>query len=175
MKWSRRTLIKTGLGGGLLLALGGVGLSVQSTRLRTPKTPLKALDATGFSILAAVADRIVPNGDAYPSAADIDVAGKIDLLLSTMHPGVTVELQQALKLIENPTVGLLLDGRPSPFTASSPEAQDATLRSWQGSHIPVRRTAYRALQKLCTSVYWSDEKTYALCGYPGPPNLMGGG
>ena len=175
MKWSRRRLIKTGLGGSLLLSIGGIGLSAQSTRIREPTTPLQALDPVGYSIMAAVADRIVPNGAQYPSASDVGVAEKIDALLATMHPGVGEELQEALKLIENATVGLLLDGRTTPFTASTPEVQDETLHSWQHSRIPVRKTAYRALQKLCTSVYWSDPQTFALCGYPGPPNLYGGG
>ena len=55
---SRRAVLTWGLAGAGLIAAGGAALSLQPTRLRAPRRPLQALDATGFSILAAMVDRL---------------------------------------------------------------------------------------------------------------------
>ena len=147
----------------MLLSIGGIGLSAQSTRLREPTAPLQAFDPVGYSIMAAVADRIVPNGADYPSASDVGVAEKIDALLATMHPGVGEELQEALKLLENATVGLLLDGRTTPFTASSHDVQDDTLHSWQHSkpHSNLHSKVHIPWASLCRIVERFDIELFS--------------
>jgi hypothetical protein len=171
MAITRRTILKYGLGGATLLAAGGIGLGLQPTVLRAPSKPLKALDETEYSILAAVADRVCPHQDGQPTATDLDIAGQVDHLLSTLDPGTSTELRSVLRLLENAVPGILFDGRISTFTASSAETQDATLRSWQHSRILLRRSAYKAIRNLCAASYYSDPRTYPFAGYPGPPQL----
>jgi len=173
MPLSRRTLLKYGLGGTLLLAAGGAGVAFQQTRLRTPATELQVLDQRTYSILAAVADRITPAGDGFPSAAELQVAEKVDALLATLHPAVGEEIRQALLLLENALAGLVLDGRSRPFTRLPPDAQDETLRAWQNSRLTVRRTAFTALHGLCAAAYYASPAIYRLVGYPGPPDFRG--
>jgi hypothetical protein len=47
--------------------------------------------------------------------------------------------------------------------------QDAHLRSWETSRLAVKRTGFQAMKRLCCAVYYSDPRTYASVGYPGPP------
>jgi hypothetical protein len=171
MALTRRTILKYGLASATLLAAGGAGLGLQSTVERTPSQPLKALDPTEYSILAAVADRVCPSIDGQPTAADLDIAAQVDHLLSTLDPGTQAELKGVLRLLENALPGLLLDGRSTTFTAATPEAQDSTLRSWQHSRIYIRRSGYKAIRNLCAASYYADPRTYASAGYPGPPDF----
>ena len=174
MEVSRRRLIQAGLGGTALLGLGGIGFALQSSLLRLPAEPLKALDIQSFSILAAIVDRITPRGELFPKPADLGVAEKVDALLATLHPGDVRDFKNGLMLIENPIAGFLLDGRLKTFTASSPEAQDRALQSVRTSRIPVRRSIYRAIYGLVSGAYWSSPETYRACGYGGPPEFGSG-
>lgn len=173
MTISRRHLLQAGLGGAGLLAVGGIGLSLQSSVLRQPASPLQVFDILEYSVMTAVADRICPEGDGFPGASDLDVAAGIDAFVAGLHPNAGAELKSLLRLLENAVVGLLFDGRGRPFTASTTEEQDATLRSWQHSHIQLRRSGLKVLRGLTSSVYYSDPLVYSNVGYPGPPDFSG--
>ena len=127
---TRRTLLTVGAAGALALALGGVGLALQGTVPRVPAQALRALDARSFSILAAIVDRLCPGGDGLPTAAEALVAEKLDALLYSLDPAVTVELSQLLRLTENALVGFAFEGRIRSFTALSP-ARLVDTRPWQ--------------------------------------------
>ena len=71
------------------------------------------------------------------------------------------EVRQLVGLFENALAGLLLDGQWKTFTASTPEQQDARIRSWQQSRLEVRRTGYRALKKIVYSSYYGARETWA--------------
>lgn len=165
---------RTALGGGLLtvglLAVGGVGLGLQSTRQREPRSPLGALTPTQFSVLAWVADTMMPGTDAVPDAWTLRVPEKVDAMLASTDAWLAAEIGQALLLLENAVPGLLLDGRPVPFSQADAETRARTLERWRTSRIPLRRSAFRALHGLCAGSYWSDPATRAVSGYPGPPN-----
>ena len=174
MTVSRRQLIQRGLAGGFLLAAGGVGLSLQRSVIREPKGPLKALTALEFSVLSFAADQIAPGTETVPKASALGVPELIDELLAKMHPVELADFKKVLNTLENAAVGLLLDARPVPFTAGSPDTQAQALASWRDSGLTLRRTGYKALHKVCTSAYWGMPETFVLSGYPGPPNFSRG-
>jgi hypothetical protein len=178
MAWTRRSFLQVGVFGAALLAVGGTGLALRPGVLRPPRRALRALDATAFSVLAAVAERVAPGspgGAPFPPASELLVAEKIDELLSTSDPAMTTELTQALLLLENALAGLVLDGRPRAFTACTPGEQDAVLEGWRTSRLHVRRQVYKALRGLCASAYYGSPEVYAAVGYPGPPDFSGVG
>ena len=168
---NRRTVLKFGLSGAALMAVSGVGLGLRKGVLRAPAAPLQVLGPMEYSVLAAVADRMLPAGDGFPSAANLQVAEAVDTLLARSEPQVGVELQQLLGLLENALVGLLFAGPATPFTALSTTQQDAVLQAWKDSRLTVRRMGFRVLRSLCLSTYFSNPATYALVGYPGPPDF----
>lgn len=168
---NRRSVLKLGLLGGGALALGSVTLSTRATALRPPAVPLRLLTPQEFSILAAVADRVCPGHDAFPPAAAMQVAERVDALLANAHRGLSGEIRQLLHLFENGLANFIFDRRPRPFTRMAPDEQDAALRDWQHSSIDLRRTGYKALTGLVTAAYYSNPATYAAVGYPGPPDI----
>jgi hypothetical protein len=176
MTASRRSLFRKGLAGGLFLALGGAsGIALRGTRLGPPpRNPLRLFSQAEFAIFAAVAARIVPGdsaGAAWPSARDLDCAGKADALLARVHPDVGAELCQLLRLFENGLTGIAFGGRPTPFTALDPRPQDARLEAWRVSRLDLMRTGYQAMARLAHATYYASPEVYALVGYAGPPEV----
>lgn len=164
----RRTFFKVAIAGASVLAVGGAALVFRPSVLRTPRTTLVALSEKEFSVLAAVADRVAPARAPLPSAWEVQVPEKIDALLATVEAGTRDEIRQALNLLESAAAGMLLDGRTSTFTASSPEEQDRVLAAWRSSDLAPRRQAFKALNSLCGATYWADPAVYRHIGYPGP-------
>ena len=161
----RRRFLAVSGAAAVALGLAGVGLALRPTTQRQPRSPLQALDATSFSILAAAADRICPGEDGLPSAWDLEVPEAIDSYLATKHPGTVAEVTQALAFLENPLPALFLEGRTSTFTGASAAGQDAVLLAFATSRIGLRRTVYKALVALVTSTYWGDPRVLAWTGY----------
>ena len=166
---NRRTFVKRGLWGGLLLVAGGsLGLGLwPSAMMRPPKRALQALDPRQFAILAAVAARTV----AAPDADPVEIAHRCDERLAIAYPEVRHDFGQLLLLLENGLTGLLLDGRARPFTRLSPEAQDAALYDWRDSRLALRRGGYAALRKLTQAVWYGPPAGWPDTGYPGPPTF----
>jgi hypothetical protein len=171
---SRRGLLKKGVAGATLLAIAGsVPLALRRTKLRGLPTqrPLEFFTPAEYSIWAAVADRILaeekPKGG--PTAAQLDVAARADAFLAPLPESDRKELKQLLALFDNALFSALQGGPPRPFTAMSPEQQDAHLRRWQTSRLALQRTGYQAMKRLCCALFFSAPETYASVGYPGPP------
>lgn len=168
---TRRRLLQVGIGGAILLATGGLVMTLwRPGGGRTPPTTLQALDGNSWLVLAAVAARVTPGEAGFPSADTIDVASRVDALLARMHPATVAEIRQLLGLLENPIGGLLLDGRIGSFTGAPNDEQDTILRGWRDSDVAVKRAGYKALAGLCASAYYADPRVYPHIGYPGPPN-----
>jgi hypothetical protein len=170
---NRRTVLRFGLGGAAVLAVSGVGLSLRPGVRHAPAAALSVLGPVEFSVLAAIADRMAPAMDGYPSAASLQVAERIDALLATLEPEAGEELCQLLRLLDNALVSALLGGPATPFTALSAQRQDAVLMAWRDSRLTLRRSAFKALRSICLSTYFGHPAVAALVGYPGPPDLSG--
>lgn len=166
----RRTFIRRGLWGGLLLAVGGsIGLAAwPSDRRYKPRNRLRALDERQFAVLAAIASRMVT----APGADPVLIAERVDTQMSWAYPEVRADFGKLLLLFDNALAGLVFDGRPRPFTHLSPEAQDRVLAAWRDSRLVVRRSGYGVLRKLTQAAHYAAPEAWADTGYPGPPQLV---
>jgi len=166
-------LKKTVAGAALLAAAGSVPLALRRTKVREAAKgrPLQFFTPAEYSIWAAVADRVLaeekPSG--APTASGLDVAGRADAFLAPLPQADRKDLKQLLALFDNALFSVLGGGPPRPFTAMSPDDQDAHLRRWQTSRLAIQRTGYQAMKRLCCALYFSAPETYASVGYPGPP------
>lgn len=164
----RRSLLKKGLFGGLILLLGGgTGLALLPSHDGfTPPPALLSLSPARFQVLAAIAARIAP-----PGADGGAVALEVDRLLSYALVEARQDIERLLGLFENALPGLLLDGRALPFTRLSGASQDAVLGSWSKSSLTLRRTGLQALRRLCLMAYWTQESSWRAIGYDPPRGL----
>lgn len=172
---SRRSLLKSGLLGGALVALSGVGLSFQQTR-RGDATPegLQVFSADEFAILIAVADTLCPRrGSDFPSASELGIPQKSDALFARADADLQQGFKLALRMIEHPLTGALFGERLVPFTHLDAEGRTAALRAFRESRLGVRRTVFAGVSMLVASQYWGDPRTWPRIGYEGPPSVQG--
>jgi hypothetical protein len=170
--FSRRNLMLGGLGAAAVAGLGGLGLALQSTvRGPAPSDALQVLTLDEHAIVAAVARRVCPEpGPDVPGADAIDVGLLADRLLASADEHAVADVKTVLALFESGLVGAVFLERARPFTALSPTDQDRVLLAWRGSSVLLRRSVYRALASLCTSLYYADPRVFPGIGYPGPPD-----
>jgi len=175
-KLARRRFLKRGLiGGAALVVVGNLPFLLRSTAVRfAPKRELRLLSPEEHAILAAVVTRIVPGptaGPEWPTADALDCAGKIDTLMSQVHPDVGKDFRRLLRLVESSYVGTFMAGSPRPFTRADGPEQDRRLEAWRRSRFSLPRSGYTALKRLAHATYYSSPEVYALVGYPGPPSV----
>lgn len=165
---SRRGILRMGLIGGALLALGGGGLALFPSRIIAgPTTPLLALEPRAFQTMIALAARIVTAKGRDPLA----IAHGVDRTLSYASKETASDVGKVLGLLENALPGLLLDGRLGPFTRLSASSQDAVLDSWRKSRIELRRSGYQAIRKLALAAYYVEERSWPPLDYDPPSGL----
>ncbi len=171
---TRRSLIKRGIFGGALLALGGAGgLALRrGASVTLPQGGLKVLGAREYAVLEAIARRLVTPAPGAPTPDELEVAAGCDRVLDRTDETSQVEVRQLLELFDNALAGFLLSGRVTPFTKLEPAEQDQVLNEWATSRLALRRTGFLALRALVTAVYYGDPKTWASVGYPGPPKAF---
>jgi len=165
---TRRSLVKRGLFGGALLALGGAGFLAfrGSRRIALPAEGLQVFSELEYAVFDAFARRVViPMG-----GPPVDrLAFNADRVLTRASPDVQGEVKQLLGLFENALAGFLFGGNVRPFTRLEPEAQDAVIRDWANSALEVRRTGYQALRTIALASYYGANESWSAARYPGPP------
>ena len=167
----RRGFLKIGLAGTALAAVGGVGLALRDGALReAPSGGLKVLTQREYSILASLADAICPStGPDVPEPSKLDVARHIDEMFSRRDAHTQKEFRTLVGLFDNALFSFLLEGRITPFTKLSPEAQERSLKNWEHSGLELKRTIFIALRRLTGMIYYSFPETWKHIGYEGPP------
>jgi hypothetical protein len=168
---NRRTFVKRGVLGGLLLFLGGGTILAALPTLpgAVPTEPLRVLDARAFQVLVAIARRVVTE----PGADPVAVAHGVDLALTYVPLEVQGDIGKLLLLFESALSGFVFDRRIKPFTRLDASSQDRVLASWRDSRVALRRTGYQALRKLCLAANYAMPSSWAAVHYP-PPTPVGG-
>jgi hypothetical protein len=166
----RRSFLKKGLLGALLLAAGGwaAWLASRRTRPHTVFGSLQVLDGAEASVLLAVANRMIPLHPGFPRPAALGIPAKVDALVAAGHPAAQRELRRLLDLVESAAFGLL-DGSPRLFTECREAEQDRRLRAWMDSRLALRRSGFRLLRGLVFTAYFGSPESWEALGYPGPP------
>lgn len=117
--------------------------------------------------LVALCRRMVPlPDDPDPSAARL--ARSVEVRLGGMEAEPRRRVGGLLSMMDSPAAGLLNALRARGFADLPPGRQDAWLRRWEVSPVPLFRTAFQALRRLVLSTHYADPATFAAIGYRGP-------
>jgi len=168
---SRRSLLKRGLLGGSLLALGGMGfLALRGGRaVPLPPEGLRVFSPREYAVLDAVARRLVRPRKGWPTVDELGVALAADRIAERTEKSAQKELKQLLGLFENGLAGFLFGGWTRPFTGLDGEEQDRVLAQWRDSSLAIRRTGFSALRTLVLAGYYKSPRVWPAVGYPGLP------
>ncbi|HYH80960.1 MAG TPA: GMC family oxidoreductase [Longimicrobium sp.] len=124
------------------------------------------LSPAQLATLEALCRRMVPLPDGDPRAAAL--ARAVETRLATVDADTAALIARLLTVLGHPATAALTSGVPVRFGRMSPARQDAWLRGWETSRIPVRRTVFQALRRLVLSTHYADPATYPGIGYRGP-------
>lgn len=164
----RRQFLAAGLGGSLALAVATWSRPLPA-RPRDPWLLLRPGDVFMF-------ERLAPHliGPAFPDndAARHALLREIDHYLAHLPAQAQLEVRQLFDLLQNgltriPLTGLWANWR---FALDSDIAD--FLDDWRHSRFALLRASYRALRDATTTAWYGLPQSWALTGYPGPPEAL---
>ena len=163
----RRTLLRLGLGGAVLLMLAGGGLALLRPGVRDGR-----LTASGRAIFAAVAravlDGALPVVPAVAHAAAVEAhLQRLGATLGGLAPHARAEVSQLVALLSAAPGRMALCGLDDDWAVADVGAVQAALRTMRMSSLDLRQQAYHALRDLTNAAYFADPETWPLLGYPG--------
>ncbi len=169
----RRTLIKLGVAGGLLMAAAGALVSVVVPARRAGRFTPEAralLDALARAVLAGM----LPTAPADERRALDGLVMRLEDTVQAMPPHLQAELDELYTLAASPPGRRALVGLATPWSAASTAEVTLALQAMRDSSLALRQQAYHALRDLTNAAYFADRSTWAALGYPGQrpvPNL----
>ena len=170
---TRRTLLKAGLTGGVVLVLARWMVTSYSPR-ELPEARGSALDSSARTIIAAIVpvllEGALPDADTSVEARAEIVAG-VDRAVAGLPLGSRKELEQLFALLSFAPTRCLIAGVWSSWPQASRESVAAFLHSWRNSRFALLRSGYGALHQLILAAWYGNTRAWPAIGYPGPPSL----
>lgn len=160
----RRALLKTGLAGGMLLALGAASLRIGRNPVHDRETVLRA-------VVPALLEGALPNGAAARSTAIDRSVEAVGTATAALAPSAQSELAQLFALLASAPGRVLLARVDAPWPAAALAEVSAFLSAWRHHPIALFRSGYAALHDLVLAGHYADESSWPGIGYPGPLKL----
>lgn len=168
METSRRSFLKAGTLGALVLAAGG-GIY----RAMQPANPARfVLDGEARAALGAIVPAML-SGALPPDAAGrkAAIAATIDgvhTAISNLPLAVQEEVQDLFGLLALAPARRLLTGISGGWAHASETEVTAFLQDWRLHRFALLRTAYSALHDLALGAWYAQPASWNAIGYPGP-------
>ncbi|MEC5163654.1 MULTISPECIES: hypothetical protein [unclassified Janthinobacterium] len=174
MRISRRSFLKVGVVGALVLAGGGAVYRL----VRGPTPPGRfVLDGAAGAALAAIAPAMlgsaVPAGPAPRAAAVAAVSERVNQAILGLPLATQQEVQDLFGLLALAPARRFVAGVPGGWAEATPAQLAAFLQSWRTHRFAALQSAYHALHDLVIGAWYSDPGNWAAIGYPGPIKELG--
>lgn len=166
---TRRSFLKIGAAGALLLAAGGAAY-----RLTHPPAAPQAfvLDGEAGAVLAAILPAmlgpVLPADAAARQAALDGVTARTLAAIHGLPLGTQKEVQDLFGLLALAPARRWLAGVSGSWREAAPEQVAAFLERWRHHRLGTLQTAYLALHDLILGSWYAEPSTWAAIGYPGP-------
>jgi hypothetical protein len=168
METSRRSLLKTGVLGALVLAAGG-GVY----RFTHPPVPQGfVLDGAARAVLVAVVpalvDGMLPDEQGARSRAIAATVDGVNTAILGLPLALQKEVQDLFGLLALAPARRWLAGVPQDWNKADADEIRAWLQRWRRHRIGLLRDAYQALRDLVLGSWYGNPANWAAIGYPGP-------
>ena len=168
METSRRSFLKAGVVGALVLAAGGgIYRAMQSPHLERfvlDGEARAALDA----IVPAMLSGALPAGAQERQAAIAATVDGVHTAIANLPLPVQKEVQDLFGLLALAPARRLLTGVSGGWAQASEGAVTAFLQDWRLHRFALLRTAYSALHDLSLGAWYAQPASWSAIGYPGP-------
>ncbi len=167
MGTSRRTFLKAGACGALLLAAGGALYRATQTGLPHRFALDGEARAALHAILPAILAGALPPGAGREAALAGTIEGVHTAILG-LPPATRKEVQDLFGLLALAPARRLLTGIPGGWEGARLEEVSAFLQDWRLHRLGLLRSAYHALHDLVLGAWYAQPASWAATGYPGP-------
>ncbi|MDP9025694.1 MAG: hypothetical protein M3N13_10015 [Candidatus Eremiobacteraeota bacterium] len=157
MSITRGELIRTGLGGAIVLGVAGCAS-------RNPDDERVMLGAIAGCVLAGAATG--------SSLGPLDIQRAVDGIYTAvagLPSAVQGEVRQLFAILRIPLTRFFLAGVKPQWSAASVADVSAFLTRWRTSDALLFRSGYQALHQLVLAGWYGDDRAWQATGYPGPP------
>ncbi|GAB3544605.1 hypothetical protein GCM10027343_19990 [Noviherbaspirillum agri] len=162
---SRRTFLKAGIAGALVLASAG-GIYRLTRQAELPEK--FALDENIRSVLTALIPVMLRDA-IEPASTDLEnaIAGVHDAITG-LPLATQKEVQDLFGMLTLGPIRRFLAGIPDDWPQAKAEDVEAFLQNWRFSRFTLLQSAYHALHDLITGSWYGKDSSWAAIGYPGP-------
>jgi len=168
METTRRSFLKAGALGALVLAAGG-GIY---RAVHTPRPRRFVLDGEARAALGAIVPAMLAGAlPADPGTRARAIATTIDgvhTAISNLPLPVQKEVQDLFGLLALAPARRLLTGVSGGWAGADPGEVSAFLQDWRLHRFALLRTAYGALHDLSLGAWYAQPANWSAIGYPGP-------
>jgi len=173
METTRRSFLKAGVLGALVLAAGG-GLYRYN---HPPQVQRFVLDFEARAALDAIVPAILagslPAGPAARAQSVRATTERVHQTILGLPLTTQKEVQDLFGLLALAPARRLLAGVKGDWASASVDEVSDFLQDWRVHRVGLLRTAYQALHDLVLGSWYSDPDHWAAIGYPGPvPELL---
>lgn len=166
---SRRTFLKAGLAGAIILATAGGVYRATAGRASPGKF---VLDDEGKAALRAITG-VVLQGALPAGAESIDASvERTREAIAGLPLAVQKEVQDLFGLLVLAPTRRFVAGISGSWADASPDDVAAFLQSWRMHRFTMLQGAYHALHDLIIGGWYADESTWESIGYPGPMKAL---
>ena len=166
----RRTLLKVGLGGSIVLTALGGGIALIRPGLDGAK-----LSSGGRALFEAIAravlDGSLPADPSLQAGALRAHLARVDDAIAAFPAATRAELSQLIALLASTPGRVAIAGLSTDWAQASVAQLQASVQSMRTSSLQLRQQVYHALRDLTNAAYFSDPTTWSQLGYPGPREL----
>jgi hypothetical protein len=158
----RRTFLKTGFAGTLLLACVGHVAAASDDEEASMLTAISAALLVGM---------LSGQPAARTEALSSTVAG-VRQAVAGLPPHLQSEIADLFSLLRFSLTRRFLAGVSAPWAEAREEDVAAFLESWRHSRFSLLQTAYGALHDLVLGAWYARPEHWAAIGYPGTPEVF---
>lgn len=160
---TRRTVLKTGLGAAVLLALGS------TAALLIGRDPVRDREQVLRAVIPAVLDGALPLDEPQRSAAISAALNDTLAALEGLAPETQRQLAQLFALLAIAPLRRVLAGVPVNWSSASVAEVRAFLGGWRTHRLGLLQGAYHGLHELVIGPWYAQPVNWQAIGYPGPP------
>jgi hypothetical protein len=168
METHRRSFLKAGALGALVLAAGGgIYRAVHTPRPQRFVLDGEARAALGAIVPAMLAGALPTNPPERKAAVTSTIEG-VHAAISQLPLAVQKEVQDLFGLLALAPARRLLTGVVGGWAHADPDQVSAFLQEWRLHRFALLRTAYGALHDLALGAWYAQPASWSAIGYPGP-------
>jgi len=167
METTRRSFLKAGALGALVLAAGGgIYRAVHTPRLERFVLDGEARAALEAIVPAMLAGALPAQAGERKAAIGAAVDG-VHTAISALPLAVQKEVQDLFGLLALAPARRLLTGVSGGWTNADPQQVTAFLQDWRLHRLALLRSAYAALHDLSLGAWYAQPASWDAIGYPG--------